>query len=533
MYQYNPHQHTKIWLSNNPDVFMNLENQVRLSTMCEKNPKDIIHLVYESTLLTPESIEKLNNYCSENKIIPVNADAFKTQLKSEQERQLFEFYKEELQHLKEGGNLAVASDILRWISPVYQLGTYTDFDFPVETANLPLIMNVEAPLLLNIGSLKIGKKEFILANNDYIAIINEAAAKTQIERIQSAIIEKLIKYETDFIERAEEQLNDSFIHRQITKLLKNRSEALYIAKSKEINKAANSSLTLRNNIRLIMSNKSAFLEFNRQEQETDAAIIKKLRKDLKNQLNVIKSLFFRKESAEVNHVLQQDDEVFLDYLMKKELNLYLKSIVICTTGPMVLSNALFGGYVLDTEDFTKIAQSLSFHHYKLQHAFKSLNSIPMHVGLLGMMRFLRKRDGEVNDSSWLESGRLLQEIRIKTLEEQQKKLAVNLSQSLLKIKGEIEASLAKFSNNSQGIFFKTQKKANKEVLEKILKCFHQEGNEHEFDIDQFKTILLSNVGQMKKPARDLEQLSYSAVVFGLTQNRKIKSNSNSLYFRGY
>lgn len=55
-YHYRPHTHVKIWLSNNPQVFMNFENQTRLIAMREQCPTDPIHLIYDSALLNDQSL---------------------------------------------------------------------------------------------------------------------------------------------------------------------------------------------------------------------------------------------------------------------------------------------------------------------------------------------------------------------------------------------------------------------------------------------------------------------------------------------
>ncbi|WP_050805599.1 glycosyltransferase family 88 protein [Legionella drancourtii] len=538
-YTYNPHSHAKIWLSNNPDVFMNLENQVRLVKMREKNPKDEICLIYDSTKLNSKAINELNAFCNEHKLSSLDANSFHNLDLTPNERILFNFYQDEINHLNEGGNLAVASDILRWLHPVYEKKTYTDFDFPVDTTSLPSTIEIEAPLLLNIGSLRMGKQEFILSNNDYVAVVDPEAAKKQIERIQQGIIDRLKNYDTDFVEKTEEQLQDNFFNRNMLKFMKNRSESFYISKSKELHAHPNSSRNVRNYIKQIMSDKNKFLDFNKQSpEESDESVIKRLRHDLEEQLTLIKYLFFGKEYTEIKTILKKDNDTFLEYMMKKELNLYLKSIVVCTTGPIQISNALFGGYVVDSGAFRKNVQPLSFNHYNLQKAFRSQNSIPMHESVFGMMRFLGEGEGELNDSSWLESGRKLQAQRTKKLEMRQQQFAENLPEHLIGLKKGIEKHILKLSNNRHGIFFKERRKLKHEALQEVLKCFQNNINEDEFDVAQFQKILPSIYlsksvfaglffSQTKKLIGDLEQLSHEAMVFSLTQNKKIKWNSSS------
>ncbi len=508
---------------------MNLENQVRLLEMREQNPNDEISLVYDSALLGAEAIAQLEIFCAENRIVPVDATMFEKRILTEKERALLNFYKDEISNLNSGGNLAVASDILRWISPLYEHGTYTDFDFPVDTSVLPSTIEVAAPLLLNIGSLKMGKQEFILSNNDYVAIVDPNAAKEQLERVQSGIIEKLTQYDTDFIERTTEQLQNNFFNRYMLKFMNNRSESYYIAKSKELDKHQTSSRNIRNYIRQVMSNKDKYIDFSRKSrEESNDEVIQRLKSGLKNKLTLVKYLFFSKEYLEIKHTLQKDDDTILAYLMKTELNLYLKSIVVCTTGPIQISEALFGGYVFDSNDFVKNIQPFSFNHYNLQKTFRTQNSIPIHSSPLHMIRFLGKGEGELNDSSWLESGGLLQDTRIKKLEQRQQEFASSLPNVLMALKHNIEEHIIKLSRTRHGAFLEKQRKTNKEALEEVLRCFHQEKNENEFDVAQFQNIFTELFhNQSKKPITDLEKLTHKAIIFGLTKNRKIKWHSPS------
>ncbi|KTD00375.1 hypothetical protein OQJ19_15930 [Fluoribacter gormanii] len=526
MYQYNPNLHVKIWLTNNPNVFMNLENQIRLIEMREKNPTDSIHLVYDSNLLTHSSVTSLHEFCREHKIISLDAHTIHTSLQSDNEKKLYDFYKDEICNLKSGGNLAVASDILRWLSPVFKKGTYTDFDFPVDTSNLPKMIATEMPILLNIGSLKMGKKEFILSNNDFVAIVDEIAARKNIERVQSGLISRLEHYDTDFIERTESELNaDSFINRHLLKFMKNRSESLYIAKSKEIipPDASNSSLKIRAYINEVMTDKNKFLDFNKIDvQETHEHVIQRLRKDLETQLNLIKYLFFSKEYSSIKHILEKNDDKFLNYLMNKERDLYIKSIVVCTTGPIQISNALFSGYVVDSDKFIKEIQPLSFNHYGLQNAFRSQNSIPLHENVLGMLKFLGVDEGELNDSSWLDSGKKLQASRTKLLAARQKELALSLPASFCSIKNEMERYIQKITHTPKHFASKERSRARIEDLELILSCFNQD---NQFNILQFKNVLHNirhHNGYTQKLIEDLETLCHDAIIFSVAKDKKIK-----------
>lgn len=527
MYQYNPSLHVKIWLSNNPKLFMNLENQIRLIEMREKNPHDSIHLVYDSTLLTDSSVQALHQFSQENNIALIDAHTLDVLLESENEKRLYRFYREEISNLNTGGNLGVASDILRWLSPIFRLGTYTDFDVPIDTTNLPPYIATEMPMLLNIGSLKIGNKEFILANNDFVAIVDEVAAKKQIERVQNGLIAKLTHYDTDFIERTEHELmNDSFINRYILKLMKNRSESIYISKTKEIASPDTpySSLEIRTYIHEIMTDKVKFLNFKKIAfKESSKEIIKRLRKELQSQLNLVKYLFFNKEYSSIQHSLEATDGKFLSSLMHKEHDLYLKSIVICTTGPIQIANALFEGYVVDFAKFKKEIQPLSFNYYGLQKAFRSQNSIPLHENIFGMLKFLGVEDGELNDSSWLNTGKKLQESRIKQLTVRQQELAKSLPFSFYTVKNNLEAYITNFN---PVLNEKNQEKMK--MLKLILNCFQK----NEFNILQFKKVLVivkqqQNDLYLQRLLANLENLCHEAVIFSLTKDKKLKLASSA------
>ena len=538
-YYYNPHSHVKIWLSKKRSVFMNTENQGRLIEMREQNPNDLIHLIYDSSLLDEKAHAELVVFCNENNITAVDADddSFKQQLHTSNEQTLYDFYKDEIEHLDEGGNVAVASDILRWLRPSYTLGTYTDLDVALDTSALPETITVDAPLLLNIGSLKLGQKEMVIALNEYIAVVDETAAKTQIEQVHAGLISKLGHYDTNYIEETERELGgDSFFYRTFLSYMKNRAEALYIEKSKLLHPNATtiSSRELRAYLNTLMSDKDSYLNFNRQSaDESRDAIIKRLRNDLQQQLGLVKWLFFRHESHEISKVLSQSDDDVLAYLMKKEHSLYLKSIVICTTGPIEIANSLFNGYVLSPKEINRKALLASFKRYELQTAFQSKNVIPMHENIFNMLQFLGADVGELNDSSWLEEGIKLQDIRQKKLAKQREDFAANLPSTLATLKRQIELHIQNLEANSHGfwgLFRVVRKQEKQSALKKVLSCFN---SNLEFNIAEFRSILdsiRSNKdvvfsGQFSNRTQqligDLDKLCHKSLVYRLAKDKII------------
>ena len=151
---FNPHKHVKIWLSKNPRVFMNEENKLRLLHMRERCPGDLIQLIYDSVLLNESARDDLQAFCLKHDIKPVDVRDLISEIpEDKRHEQLLALYEDEISNLDHGGNLAAASDILRWIKPVYTKGTYSDFDVMVQTKALPETLTINADLLLFFGCL--------------------------------------------------------------------------------------------------------------------------------------------------------------------------------------------------------------------------------------------------------------------------------------------------------------------------------------------------------------------------------------------
>jgi glucosyltransferase Lgt1/2/3 len=520
---------------------MNFENQTRLIKMREQNPNDPIHLIYDSTLLNEKANKELLDFCTENDITPIDADQFKSKVKG-LEAELYQFYKDEIQNLSNGGNLGVASDILRWLRESYLLGSYTDLDVPLNTNGVPKRVDLKVPLLLNIGSLKLlGNMEMLIVLNEYIALAEgqEQVAQKDIDRVHAGILEKLENYQSDYIEETEKALgNSNFLNRVLLGYMKNRAESLYIKlandlRARALNERGGRTITsreLRGYANRIMSNPSNYLDFKRKQGEENQDVIKRLRNELRGELGFIKWLFFRSEYKQIQRQLKLSDTDFIDSMMKKEKSLYIKSIVVCTTGPISVAKSFFGTYVMTKDEVNEKVVPVAFSHYNLDKAFLSNNVIPMHQNAWGMLRYLGVDVGVLNDSSWLEEGMALQNVRQSKLLESKQDLEMNLPQKLAVLNGMIAAHLRKLEADDKGLFsfiFKSRRTAKIEALKAVMGCFDENQS---FDIKQFRKA----VSQFKPNVFDgslsreteyfittLEELCHEAIVLRVARDKKL------------
>lgn len=182
-YNYNPHQHVKIWLSNDRNSFLTLINQLRLVKMRNLNPADTINLVYDSRLLSDEALANLKTFCQKHNIvvhdIPKKIIPF---CKTKEEEKLIQLYQDEIFNLEQGGNLGVASDLLRMLEAVYSLGTYSDFDVHIDTKKLPPLIQIKEPFLFSFD------KKNVLFCTDILIIANSLQTLPVIQIIQHAMI---------------------------------------------------------------------------------------------------------------------------------------------------------------------------------------------------------------------------------------------------------------------------------------------------------------------------------------------------------
>lgn len=88
--------------------------------MRKLNSQDTINLIFDSRLLNAQAIQNLKYFCQKHTI--QYHDVFKdiTPLcTTESEIKLLKLYNNEISNVDSGGNLGVASDYLRWLSPIH------------------------------------------------------------------------------------------------------------------------------------------------------------------------------------------------------------------------------------------------------------------------------------------------------------------------------------------------------------------------------------------------------------------------------
>lgn len=203
-YQLHTQFHTKVWFSDDLYTFMNDENQLRLVHFRHKNPRATLTILYSSYMLTDEANEQFVAFCDKYNFIPLDFD---TELPNEcidqMDQDLYQFAKMELIAFinKKGGNLAAASDNARLITPFLKKGIYSDFDTNIEVQSLPDVVEIDGPMIFDIGSytdytdvafFKIFTEQFLF-NNDIMGITMkdgdiDPEAKKQLHDIQKKIV---------------------------------------------------------------------------------------------------------------------------------------------------------------------------------------------------------------------------------------------------------------------------------------------------------------------------------------------------------
>jgi glucosyltransferase Lgt1/2/3 len=486
-YSYNPHRHVKIWLSKDKDTFLNLENCVRLVKMRELNPRDEIHFIYDSNLLSEKALRELEVFCDKYQII--SKDVQKEVIpycQTEEEKNLIEIYTSEITNLNAGGNLAVGSDILRWLKPVYELGTYTDFDGHVDTSKLPETILVDKPLLMNIGSVVIkGDVESVYINNDVVAVVNSQDALSDIQKIQKTIY-------TNCSQQSQEQ---TFIAEYIS-TYENRISALFSpSKAKNIlkfdpNFSILSSLanlskekTAREVRKEIIDSTANNLVFGKEilknynirvsDKKVTAIAAIRQRATLEQQLGWTNWWLLPKKQYKQMEALasMQDDEALLTKVREQTRMVLLKTSVVHTTGPGALMHSLFNELFYKKVSINSEVAPFSFAHYGLDKAFISKNSLSLHTSSkVATSKMQNMEIGATNDLSWLQEGQNAIVEREKKIIEAQ----AHMPQYFGDMRGKIENHIEKIKadlNGCFGFYRYKERQAKIQALTNILRHF--------------------------------------------------------------
>ncbi|WED41937.1 glycosyltransferase family 88 protein [Legionella cardiaca] len=552
-YNFNPHRHVKIWLSKDSNSFLNIENQLRLIRMRDINPTDEINFIYDSNLLTPKALEELKSFCEKYKINARDVQEIIPECNTEEEKHLIEVYQNEVSHLHEGGNLAVLSDVLRWLSPIYKLGTYTDFDVSVDTRALPPTITVEKPILFRIGSVAVqGKVESIAINNDTIAVVDNEAALPTIKKIQRAIYTNCTRTDEQLfgsaIEKYRASIEQQFSPLIVPFLLATDSNFQSLERLATLDPGDSSRGVRRiilastdNNTdygKIVLQAHNAYEPFMTPEEITKRAASLE-REELRKGLGwlswlITPSFQYKKVKALVEI---QDDEEFLKKkreLMRQQL---LKVNVQYSSGPGALTFSLFDSLFYERETIDTTIAPSSFSHYDLDNVFMSGNSIPFHTSSREVLKKLEAEVGDINDLSWLEEGQKAVTAREQKIQKaaltfqrfyrgNKVRAQENLPPAFIEMREKIETHIRKIEADLEGCFgFYRHNQRHKKIdaLRGLLTYFSEDMKS--FDVKKFKSELeqyrsediFASIGKSKTKELidDLTLLSQQAKFYNL------------------
>ncbi|KTD38521.1 putative glucosyltransferase Lgt1 [Legionella nautarum] len=556
-YPFNPHRHVKIWLSNDPNSFLNVENQLRLIRMRATNPEDEINLVFDSKLLSSRAVDDLHSFCETYNIVAkdIRTDVL-PEYNTPEEEDLTNLYEEEIANLNAGGNLGVASDILRWLHPVYELGTYTDFDVPVDTRNLPPTMMVERPFLFNLGSIIVNNDiESPVPNNDTIAVVDSEAAFEDIQKIQRCIYTSCVAspgtsiFETHLTRQQEDlaQLIPAFL---VPHLLSVDPNYQLLEQLSSMSKGK-SARQVRHEIIQLTKDNNSFSEFAltsdlyspflpRQEKIKRAAAM--LRNSVQSKLGWLNWLIL--PSAQYHQIKAlasiADDNEFLSKMRRQIRMSLLRTSVVYTSGPSALLLGWLGHLFLTRETIDTNISLFSFAHYGLDKAFVSENSLPLHAKTKAMQAKLAETEiGKVNDLSWLEEGQNATAAREQNIENATRTIQrffrgnkirahAHLPQTFVEMREKIQTHIKKIEADLQGCFGfyrKSQRHDKIKALRGILGHFSDEYfNVGEFQeaLDSYRSEdIFASLGKSETKALidELTLFSKQAKIYGLTNSQ--------------
>lgn len=159
-------KHFKIWFSKDKNIFLGIENQLRLVKTRAQNPQAIISLVYSSKCLNSKAKKDLASFCEKHRINPIDFDTqVESLLTDEKDIAIYQIALLEIKNTlnNQGGNLGAAADCARLICPLLaKAGIYTDFDVDFNTSLKEKTIKAEFPIIFNSS----GAKEQMRYNSD-------------------------------------------------------------------------------------------------------------------------------------------------------------------------------------------------------------------------------------------------------------------------------------------------------------------------------------------------------------------------------
>lgn len=478
-YQLNLHRHVKVWLSEDRNSFLNPVNQLRLIRQRYLNPQDEIHLAFDSRLLSLEAWRALQQFCENYKIKPINIQNIKP--KNTNEKRLLNHYEQEIFNIKQGGNTGAASDLLRWISGIYTLGIYSDFDVEVDTRALPEAISVESPIILDVGSMQDGTQDFVQVNNHVIAIIDSEDAETLVHEVQQGLLDAFenkdyFAHLARILEAEEKQCNIRAKH-MLTEI-RTQSRALH---------------AMRHNMETVQELRHSLMHV--VSQETKDAIqfqmdVIEANKQLPKQLREAMASLIPKWVQEQTKKMDEMKLVELyNHLLK---NTQLKSLIftlLWTSGPGIVGLALLGQLIFSSSEVCQRIKAFALTTYHLREAFKTSNTLPFHTDFAHFLRNGNFGVGECCDISWSEQGAGLLQQRAEMIREEVKGLQLRFA-ARTELKQAIELHIEKIKWDQKGFFagYRTaERNAKISALQAALACFNAD------DTINFKRLhVLSN-----------------------------------------
>lgn len=522
-YSFNPHRHIKIWLSKEKDTFLTLENQKRLIKARYLNPNDEFHFVYDSHLLNQNAQLNLEKFCCKHRLIPHDAHFLKGE--NNLEKTLITYYEKEILHVNNGGNLGAASDILRWISDIYRLGIYTDFDVKIDTQKLPKSMNVQQPVLIGLGSVQALGKEIIFIHNSILNVVDAYHASPIVQAIQSTMLMRL--EDKDLFHTLLSETHELYAHEYgplCGDILYDKfygSQGLIFERLDKLRKSSDTMIELRQKIHALHKDNQSFCHFLGNTVKTIASCTRRAADS-----RWMESFSTHPDSQSLKNLTDKEDEELVTQLREEDHFTLLKSTVTASTGSLALLQGFFSKPI--TLNISEKFAAYAFSSYDLDKAFIVKAQLPFHSSLSAYERLLEetpKIQNKQSSSSWFEEDSNITKTRELKFLEKRNALQRSLSHRLTTLNININRHIEKIESERQGCFGFYRKHARTQKVN-ALKDIRSLFKEGKFDAEHLETkvkqyapkVLFASIGKSrtKRLVQETTSLSNQATVYQLT-----------------